>query len=72
MPHASGHRDAELVAQRFGDRERRRAIRIADDLHETLAVAEVDEDDAAVVAPAMDPARQRHGLVEVAVSMSPQ
>ena len=46
--------------------EGRRAVRIADDLHQAFAVAQVDEDDAAVVAAAMHPARQRDGLAEVA------
>ena len=50
----------------LGGRERRGAIGIADDLHEAFAVAQVDEDDAAVVAAAMDPAHQRDGLAEVA------
>ena len=43
-----------------------RAIRIAHDLHQAFAVAQVDEDDAAMIAPAMDPARHRDGLVEIA------
>ena len=59
-------RDAELVAQRLRGGEGRGAIGIADDLHEAFAVAQVDEDDAAVVAAAMDPAGQRDGLVEIA------
>ena len=55
-------RDAEFVAQLFRRGERRGAVRVADDLHETLAIAQVDEDDAAMIAAAMDPARQRDGL----------
>ena len=58
--------NAELVAQALGDREGGRAIRIADDLHEALAVAQVDEDDAAMVAAAVDPAGERDGLGEMA------
>ncbi len=65
-PHESRHADHELVAQRLGDREGRDPVRIEDDLHEALAVAQVDEDDAAVVAAAVHPAHQRHGLGEVA------
>ncbi len=61
-----GHADHELVAQRLGGGERRRAVGVADDLHEALAVAQVDEDDAAVVAAAVDPAHQRDGLVQMA------
>ena len=64
--HAARHRDAVFVAQRLRRRERRGAIRVADDLHQSLAVAQVDEDDAAVIAAAMNPARKRHGLVEEA------
>ena len=40
-------------------REGRGTVRIEDDLHQALAIAQVDEDDAAVVAPAVDPAHQR-------------
>ena len=58
--------DAELVAQSLGDVERLGAIRVADDLHETFAVAQVDEDDAAMVAAAMHPAGERHGLGKMA------
>ena len=57
-PHEPVDGDAELVAQRLGGGEGGGAIGIADDLHEAFAVAQVDEDDAAVVAAAMDPARQ--------------
>ena len=64
--HAAAHCNAELVAQPFGDGKRRRAIRIADDLHETLAVAQIDEDHAAVIAAPMDPAAKRDRLVEIA------
>ena len=55
-----------LVAQRLGGRERLRAVRIEHDLHEALAVAQVDEDDAAVIAAAMDPAGQRDDLSQMA------
>ena len=64
--HEPRHADHELVAQRFGGGERRGAVGIEDDLHEAFAVAQVDEDDAAVVAAAMDPAHQRDRLAEVA------
>ena len=56
----------ELVAQRLGGREGVGAVGVADDLHQAFAVAQVDEDDAAVVAAAMHPAHQRDGLAEVA------
>ena len=42
------------------------AIRIADDLRQALAVAQVDEDHAAVVAAAMRPAAQGDDLVDEA------
>ena len=56
--------DAELVAHVFGRGEHLGAIRVADDLHVAFAVAQVDEDHAAVVAPAVHPAAQGHGLAE--------
>ena len=63
--HAAGDRDAEFVAQRLRLGEGFRAIRIAHDLQEPLAVAQVDEDDASVVAAAVDPSHHGDGLVEV-------
>ena len=63
-PHQAGHGDDELVAQLFGGGESRGAIGIADDLHQSFAVAQVDEDHAAVVAAAMDPAADGDGLAE--------
>ena len=65
--HAPGDRDAVLVAQRsppianvVG------AVGIAHDLHDALAVAQIDEDDAAVVAPPVHPAHDGHVLAEIA------
>jgi hypothetical protein len=52
---------AELVAHAFGGLEHRRDP-VADHLHQAFAVAQVDEDHAAVVAAALHPAAQRHGL----------
>ncbi len=64
--HPARHGDDELVAQLLGDGERRRAVGVADDLHQAFAVAQIDEDHAAMVAAAMRPAHQRDGLAEVA------
>ena len=61
---SAGDLQAELVAHFLGDRERRGAVRVADDLHQAFAVAQVDEDHAAVVAAAMRPAHQRDRLAE--------
>ena len=65
-PHEPGHCDAVFVAQLFCDGEGRGAVRVADDLHQPFAVAQVDEDDAAMIATAMDPTCQRNGLGEKA------
>ena len=62
--HDALHLHAELVAHAFGDLEHLGAIRIADDLDEAFAVAQVDEDNAAVVAAAVYPAAQRDGLAQ--------
>src|SRR6266849_3997820 len=62
--HDALHAQHELVAHAVGDGEGVRAIGIADDLDKALAVAQVDEDDAAVVAPAMRPAEEGDGLAE--------
>ncbi|CAM2152284.1 conserved hypothetical protein [Paraburkholderia tropica] len=55
---------AELVAHAFGDLEHLGAIRVADDLNEAFAVAQVDEDNAAVVAAALHPSAQRNSLAQ--------
>ena len=54
--------DAELVTQVFGQFEHFGAVGVAHDLHEAFAVAQIDKDNAAVVAPAIDPAAQGNGL----------
>ena len=55
---------AELVAQFLGHLEHLRAVRVAHHLHVAFAVAQVDEDHTAVVAPAVDPAAQGDGLAD--------
>ena len=52
--------------------KRRGAVGIAHDLRQAFAVAQVDEDHAAVVAAAVRPAGQRDGLVELAAVDAPQ
>ncbi len=63
--HLAGDAQAELVAHALGGGKGLGAVRVADHLHQALAVAQVDEDDATVVAAAVGPAEQGHGLVEV-------
>ncbi len=55
---------AELVAHVFGHGEHVGAIGVADHLHVAFAVAQVDEDHAAVVAAAIDPAAEGDGLAQ--------
>mmetsp|Transcript_59429 Transcript_59429/g.140492 ORF Transcript_59429/g.140492 Transcript_59429/m.140492 type:complete len:270 (-) Transcript_59429:3023-3832(-) len=62
--HLADDLQAELVADFLRNLEHVGAVGVADDLHEALAVAQVDEDDATVVTAAMGPAHQGHGLVE--------
>ena len=62
--HAPGQVDDVLVAQRFGEREHRRVVLIEHHLHQTLAIAQVNEDDTAVIAAPVYPAGQAHVLVE--------
>ena len=54
--HAALDADHELVAQPLRLREHLRRIRIEYHLQQALAIAQIDEDDAAVIAPAMHPA----------------
>jgi ribosomal protein S18 acetylase RimI-like enzyme len=55
---------AELVAHRFGVLEDIGAVRVAHHLDQAFAVAQVDEDHAAVVAATVHPAAQADGLAE--------
>ena len=55
--HARGpDADDELIAQSLGLREHRRLVGIKHHLQQALAIAQVDEDDAAMIAPPMHPA----------------
>ena len=56
---------AKLVAQVFGDSELRGTVGVAHDLHVALSITQVDEDDAAVVAPAIDPTAKADGLTQL-------
>ncbi len=59
--------DHPFAAHGLGDLEGRR-IRIGDDLGQAVVVAQVDEQQAAMVAHAMHPARQANGGADVALS----
>ena len=63
--HLAGDRHHKLITQGLGGLEGVRRIRVAHDLQQALAIAQIDEDDAAVVAPAMHPAEDSHGLLQV-------
>ncbi len=53
---------AELVAQAFGSLEHLGTVGVADHLHIAFAVAQVDEDHAAMVAATVHPAAQGNGF----------
>ena len=57
-------RSTNSLRTRVGGGEGLLAIGIADHLHQALAVAQVDEDHAAMVAAAVGPAVEGHGLAE--------
>ena len=61
QPHLALHLDAELAPEMRGDLEGFRRVRIEDDLQQARAVAQVDEDHAAVIAATMHPAGDRQG-----------
>ena len=65
-PQAHSARDFqhELVAHPLGLSEDLRRIRVENDLKKSLAVAQVDEDDTAVIAPAMRPAGHGDDLAD--------
>src|SRR5690606_33917644 len=57
--------DAELVAHALRARKHFGSVRIADDLRKSFPIAQDDEDHAAMIAAAMHPAVQRHGLAQL-------
>ena len=63
--HLAADADDEFVAQRLGGLEGRRIVRIAHHLQEAGAVAQVDENDAAMIAPAVHPAEDGDGLLQM-------
>src|SRR5205085_12130399 len=63
-PDQALHAQHELVAHAVGCRESFSTVGIADHLHQSFAIAQVDEDHAAMVAAAMGPAEERDGLAE--------
>ncbi len=71
-PHEPVHANDELAAQALGFLEHRGGIRIEHHLQQAFAVAQVDENHAAVVAPAMHPAGHRDLLAESFSSTCPQ
>ena len=73
--HETRDADDEFVAQFLGLGEDLRRIRIADDLHETLAITQIDEDHAAMIATTVDPTRHGdsatdEGFVDLTAIMS--
>ncbi len=64
VPDPAGDAQHVFVAHRACGVEGRRVIRIAHDLHQALAVAQIDEDHAAVIAPPVHPAAERHVPVD--------
>ena len=67
MAHLAGHADHTLAAQRGGLIEKLAGQIgwIKDGLRAAFAVADVYEDDAAQIAPGMDPAAEGDGLPDV-------
>ena len=64
LAHHAAHLYAELVTQAFGAGEHIGAIRVADHLHIPLAVAHIDKNHTAMVAPAVDPSTQGNRLTQ--------
>ena len=61
----------KLIAQTVGDPECFRTVGVADDLHQTFTVAQVDKNNAAVITPPMHPAEQGHGLAKISAVDQP-
>ena len=55
----------KLVAHTFSHFERLSAIRIAHDLHSAFAIAQINKNHTAMIAPAIDPTAERNDLAEM-------
>ena len=65
-PHGAPHADHPLAAQLAGHRVRLgRALRVEDDLGHALAIPQIDEDDGAMIAAVLYPAKQHRFLVDI-------
>ena len=64
-PDLADHLDAELVADALGSLEHLRTVGVTDHLCKPGAVAQVDEDDATMIAAPGHPAEKRDNLVEM-------
>ncbi len=62
--HLAGDADTELAAQALGVAEDVLRVRVEHDLQQAFAIAQVDEDHAAMIAPAMDPASDADVLAD--------
>ena len=62
--HFTGDLEAELIADRFSDLEHFGSVRVANNLSNTFAVAQVDEDDSTVVTPTVGQAAERNFLAD--------
>jgi len=65
LAHLARHPDDELVAQPLGFPEDRGGAGVEHDLQQPLTIAQVDENDPAVIAPAVHPAGHADLLAEV-------
>ncbi|MNC84711.1 hypothetical protein D3C83_02720 [compost metagenome] len=65
LAHLARHAQHEFAAQPVRGPESLRRIRVAHDLHQALAVPQVDEDNAAVIAAPVHPAEQGHFVPEM-------
>ena len=63
--HAAGRLEHVFVAHPLGQREGVVGVGIDHHLREAFAVAQIDEDHAAVVTATVDPTAQGHGLVDM-------
>ncbi len=70
LAHRAGHHDRPLQAHALRGVEGRaaRVLGVKGDLRHALAVAQIDEDQAAMVTPVPHPAGQGHGLADIIIS----
>ena len=61
----TGHPQAKFITNPFRGGKDRLAVRVTNHLDDAFAITQINKDHAAMIAPTLDPAKQRDGLIQM-------